>query len=328
MTGSRDLNQRRNINRVSARRKGRSLNKRKSRVNATTESRVVPPVMVRSSSVGVALPGIKRKKTKATRRRYDVALNVPGAEMRLPAVPHISFGARWVSGLLILVLAVLIYQLWNAPMYRVNEPVIDGLVRVSARDVNAVINAAEKPVFAIDEQRVETRLQKAFPEFSSVQVDVNLPNEVTVIVEERQPILVWRQGGVTKLVDAQGNAFSPRSSDDAQGMMAVNAQSPPPVAKEELAQSDELSFLPIEMVSAVLSVSAVAPDNTSLIYDQRHGLGWRDDRGWDVYFGTAREIDLKLKIYQALVSKFKKEEIQPTLISVEYPRAPYYRLAR
>jgi hypothetical protein len=86
--------------------------------------------------------------------------------------------------------------------------------------------------------------------------------------------------------------------------------------------------MPVDMVSAILSMSAQAPKDTTLVYDAKHGLGWKDPRGWDAYFGNVKEIEMKLRVYNALLEKLKKDDVQPVLISLEYVHAPYYRLEK
>ena len=63
------------------------------------------------------------------------------------------------------------------------------------------------------------------------------------------------------------------------------------------------------------------------MYTAGHGLGWKDPRGWEVYFGmNLKDMEMKLRVYKTLVKRLGKEKIQPQLISVEYVHAPYYRL--
>jgi hypothetical protein len=80
------------------------------------------------------------------------------------------------------------------------------------------------------------------------------------------------------------------------------------------------------MVSAILSMSAQAPTSIPLTYDPVRGLGWQDAQGWEVYFGDIKDIDIKLRIYEAMVDKFAAEGLKPVLISVEYMDSPYYRM--
>lgn len=291
------------------------------------EARRIPPVMVRGGMTGASLPVRRVSKTR-TRRRFDLALGVPGAEIQLPALPQISLGARFISALMVVVLVLLLYHLWNSPSFRVEAVEVVGLQRLSSRDVNALLDVAGEPIFAIDARKLKEKALEVFPEFSSVAVEIALPRSVTLTVEERQPILAWRQEGRTVLVDANGIAFPLREQGGPIPTVVVEAADSPP----SVSQGDELGapmqFMPVEMVSAILSMSAQAPAGTPLIYDASHGLGWKDAAGWEVYFGDVRDIDMKLRIYQAVVKGLQKEGVRPALISVEYVHSPYYRLER
>lgn len=288
-------------------------------------SRPQPPVMVRGGSMGIPFPVGKRKKQKV-RRRYDLTLSVPGAEMRLPAVPQIAIGMRLISGVLALALAMLLYHLWSSPIYKVEGVEIVGLQRLTSVDVNSVLDVAGELIFAVDAEVIQQRLQEAFPEFSSVAVRVGLPRDVSVTVDERLPILTWRQDGRTVLVDANGVAFPMRDQTQAGPALVIEAfDSPPPVVLDQEDNGFE-HFLPVEMVSAILSMSGHAPDNSIIVYNSDHGLGWRDSQGWEVYFGDIKDIDIKLRIYEAMVNRFAAEGINPILISVEHKSSPYYRV--
>ena len=288
----------------------------------------LPPVMVRGGVIGTPLPVRKPSKGRA-KRRFDVTLNMPGAEMRLPSLPQISVDLRLFSGVLVAALGFLLYQLWNSPSFRVEDATIIGLQRLNSRDVNTVLNVEGESIFAIDPQALEKSALEAFPEFASVKVEVGLPRSLEVTVEERLPILTWHQEGHTVLVDANGVAFPQRELGGAAPSVVVEASSSPPVIQQ--AGTLEISasqFMPVAMVSAILSMSAQAPKDTPLVYDAKHGLGWKDTRGWDVYFGDVKDIDMKLRVYNAMLNKFKKDDIKPVLVSLEYVHAPYYRLEK
>ncbi len=292
------------------------------------DGRRPPPVMVRGGLLDTALPVRKPSNSKA-RRRYDVTLGIPGAEMRLPSLPQVTFDFRLFSGIIFVALAFLTYHLWNSPSFRVEDAEIVGLNRLNSRDVNAILDIEDESIFSIDPAELTRKAREAFPEFASIRVEIGLPNTVHMSVEERQPILTWRQDGRTVLVDASGVAFPQRDLATAGPALVVDALgSPPTVMKSGSLEVDTMQFLPVEMVSAIISMSGQAPENTPLVYDSRHGLGWRDSRGWEVYLGDVSDIDMKLRIYQAMVDHIKIEKMSPVLFSVEYPHAPYYRLER
>lgn len=285
----------------------------------------MPPVMVRYSTTG--LPLKIRKKVK-TRRRYDLALSVPGAEIRLPSIPQIQVGWRLASGVLVVALVILLYHLWTSPLYRVGLAKVIGLQRMSIRDVNAVLDMTDELIFAVDAGLLQEELQDTFPEFLLVSVKVEWPNSVSVTIEERQPILAWKQDGRTVLVDPNGVAFPMRSQTERIPSMVIESLVSPPVVEQDMdiGEDSPIRFMSVELVSAILSISAQAPQNTPLIYDSIHGLGWKDTRGWEVYFGNVSDMNIKLLVYKALVDYIGRESINPVLVSVEYVHNPYYRL--
>jgi hypothetical protein len=324
-----------NVQKPAARRKDKRTKKIKPQASTrryTVEARSQPPVMVRGNLNGIPLRTRKAGKTKA-RRRYDLTLNVPGAEMRLPALPQVAIGPRLVSGALVIALGIMAYFLWTAPTFQVQAAEITGLQRLSGNDVNTVLDISGKPIFTMSAQELEKKLREAFPEFSTVSVKIGFPQDVQVTVVERQPILTWRQDDRTVLVDANGVAFPQRGPAEVGPALTVVASGSPAAmagAVQEAGPEGEAQanaqFMPVDMVSAILSMSAFVPQNTPLIYDSEHGLGWKATQGWDVYFGDIKDIDVKLRVYQAMLKTFKQEKINPALISVEYVHTPYYRL--
>jgi cell division protein FtsQ len=274
--------------------------------------------------------------------------------MRLPALPQVRLGWRLASFLLLALLVFALYTLWNSPIYRVETAQVAGLQRLSSTAVNAVAGVSGQPVFAVDTDSVQQSLLQAFPEFSAVSVYVELPNTVVVTVTERVPVLIWRQDGRSSLVDAQGMLFPARNETVEMPYPVVEASgsppslSPLPVSSPDLQDlaanlpvglatwntaGEAVPFLSEEMVSAILLMAEKAPEKAVLVYDAGRGLGWRDQRGWDVFFGNvlgsaSSSMDVKLRVYKAILDRLKAEDVKPALISVEYVDAPYYRLER
>jgi cell division protein FtsQ len=302
----------------------RSVKSRDSRY----EERSMPPVLIRGLDMTTFPWQVKPRGKAKPRRRYDVALNMPGVEMRLPSLPQVAVGWRMVSFLLVAALGTLLYHLWSAPEYHVEAAQVVGVQRLRSQDVNAVIDVQGESIFTVDTAALEKELHQAFPEFSSVDVKVSLPGDVMVTVDERQPILAWRQDGRTTLVDANGVSFPIRDQNAPVPAVMVDAHGSPPVQPVGEETDPLEQFLPVEMVSAILSMSAQAPTNIPLTYDPVRGLGWQDAQGWEVYFGDTRFMDMKLRVYKAILEKLDDEDTMPALISVEHVHLPYYRLER
>ena len=325
-----------------------------------------PPVMVRGATS--YFPSEKtRKRRGKTRRRYDVALGVPGAEMRLPSMPIVRVGWRLVSFALVALLGFALYTLWTSPRFRVESAEIFGLERLTSSQINQALDINNRPIFTLSPGQIESQLESQFPELSSVAVQISLPASLMITVTERTPVLTWKQEGEIKLVDAEGYAFPLRSDGTTGVAEALNgpiveaSSAPPPLtpsasapgeslnlaklklitgqtatsspakdessaANEALAASKGQDFLDPQMVSAILELAKALPPGKPILYSDRHGLGWKDDGGWDVYVGDMKNMQMKLSVYQAMVKYLQSQEIEPAMISVEYIHAPYYRL--
>ena len=105
----------------------------------------------------------------------------------------------------------------------------------------------------------------------------------------------------------------------------VDKQDESEPAPEEV-QVEEL--LTPEMVEAILFLAANAPENSVMVYDGEHGLGWADqDKNWTVYFGKKLDnLPLRLAAYESILADLLKKKWAPVYISVEYVYAPYYRM--
>lgn len=289
----------------------------------------LPPVLVRGGLAASVTQN--RRKRKNTRRRYDIAINNQGAEMRLPSVPAIGIGWRLLSGLLVIVLGFIVYMLWYSPIFTVSTLDVAGLVRLTNEEINSVANVIGKSIILVSPSNLEQNLQAAFPELVNVSVDTQVPNKVAVNLVERQPVFTWHQDGQTFWVDADGVAYKPNGeggpSITVQGSELLSITPPDSENIEEEIKPSQT--LPVELVNAILTVSQEAPENTPLVYDSRHGLGWQDPRGWQVFFGKGDDqIDMKLLVYYKTWKRLKKAGIRPALINVEHVHAPFYRLER
>ena len=266
------------------------------------------------------------------RRRFQAAFSMPGIRVHMPsiALPRFEVGQRWFSFFIILLLGAALYLAWTLPTFRVVAASVTGNQRISADEINGVLGSAGQPIFTILPSDLESRLRINYPELASVKVNVGLPNTITVNVAERQPIIAWQQNGGYTWIDANGIAFRPRSPQGADNLISVTALAAPapglPSTSDPLAP---IPFLSTDMLKAIKTLAANIPSGTAMIYDPHNGLGWVDGRGWQVFFGSdAKDMTLKLQVYQSLITSLTSRGITPAFISVQYVNAPYYRMTK
>ncbi len=304
-----------------------------------------PVVTVRSSRTtrGMASAPVAAKGRGKPRRQFYYTLDTTGAEVRLPSVPVIHPGWRLLSGALVLVLAFFIYLAYNDARFQVGPVEFDGLKRLKAAEVSEVLDLNNLPIFMVDPEEIKSLLAISFPELADVKVVTGLPAVLKISVTERQPILAWKTGEQTYWVDKTGYIFPARG--DADKIVRIEADATPPIlmtdipltgSEEELAgaQKEKNPRLEIigqtldpQMLTAAQVLSKKMPAEATLIYTLKDGLGWSDPGGWNVYVGMdLSNINLKLKVYQAVIQKLEEDGITPVLVSVENVNAPFYRL--
>ena len=270
--------------------------------------------------------GARSRTTKKSHRTgYDIAFTLGRADVRAPALTIPQLGPRWVSAALTLLLGFTIFTMWTAAPFTVNVAEVQGNQRLDAADINAALGLIGQPIFKAVPAQIEANLHTAYSDLESVKVHVGFPNRIVVNVVERMPVLAWYQNGVVTWIDASGVTFTPRG--EIPGLIQVAANdAPAQIPLDPALPIYEQKFIAPEMVQAMTVLVRDVPAGMPIIFDPQYGMGWQDPRGWTVYFGqNAKDIPMKKKVYQAIVDTLTLQDVQPSLISVEYLNAPFYK---
>jgi hypothetical protein len=242
------------------------------------------------------------------------------AALPLPALPRLSFGWRQASLVMVVLLAGMLVRLLADPAMYVDGVNLGGAALVPGQEIYARSGIAGQHIFWVDPEEVQRNVAEV-PGIASVQVSVEWPNIVTILVTERIPVVTWIENEEHYWVDADGEKFKARGDlpgllplmlDDAPGRPGLHA------ATEER--------VPPEAVAGALQLRELRPNIELLHYDAQRGLSYADGRGWRGYFGVGTDMPQKLAVYERLVEDLLAKGIQPRLISVERPLAPYYQI--
>ncbi|HEX7541428.1 MAG TPA: FtsQ-type POTRA domain-containing protein [Anaerolineales bacterium] len=266
-----------------------------------------------------------RATKKPHRNGYDISFTLGRANVRAPVLNIPQLGSRWVSAAMTLILSFMLYTLWTASPFTITAAEVRGNQRLGAVEINAMLGIIGQPIFKAIPAQMETNLHTAYSDLEYVKVHVGFPNHITVDVKERVPVLAWYQNGVVTWVDASGIAFRPLG--EVPGLVQVAAKAPPAqVPLDPSLPLYEQKFITPEMVLALTVMAHDVPAGMSMIFDPQYGMGWQDPRGWTVYFGqNTKDIPMKTMVYQAIVNTLTLQGVQPSLISVEYLNAPFYK---
>lgn len=300
---------------VSTRTESRRVEKRARRESSAASSRRTPQVVSRNEFGMRAAVADSRP---LPRRRVDLPLKkTTGAEIRLPAMPAVHNKWRVLSGVLAVAILVGLVLIMQSSAFTVSEIQVEGLERYTEGEIAQAINITGSAIFFVNPERIKKDLELTYPGLSDIQVQVGWPASVTISLLERFPVLAWNWDGHVRWVDKKGVAFEPLDL----GLDVVQVISPvlPPTVEDR--------FVDPRIVDMVTALAPYIPEGADMIYDQTHGLGWNDSRGWIVYFGfNDDDAEQKMSVYQSLVDYLEGKRISPRLINVEFIDSPYFRM--
>jgi cell division septal protein FtsQ len=257
-------------------------------------------------------------------------------------------GWRIISLLLVGLFSYAIFTAWTAPQYKISAIQISGLQRLNEAEVLAKVDVINQHIFAVQPDEIIKAVAAGFPELRDIQVNLSLPAQVKISVIERQPMIAWQAGDTLLWIDTEGYLIPARGQ--AASMLTIQANSLPVYQLDKDLREDntakmiqdksiektdvsEMAFfsqtkhVDSTLLAGILQLNAWMPNETTLLYQRQRGLGWKDSRGWEVYLGQKLEnINDKMVMYDTIVKGLEKQGVNPTLVSVEFLYAPYYRV--
>jgi len=217
--------------------------------------------------------------------------------------------------------------LFSSDLFIIQRAEIGGVRYMPPEEVFAESGIAGLHVLQVDPRQVEERLETS-PSLDRAWVSVEWPARVVIRVREREPALIWEQGGQRYWVDLNGHLMVARR--DVPNLLrvinegeAIPFRCPGPLCAEQDAITIEQA-----VVLGAQHLKTLRSNIEVLYYDPVHGLSYQDGRGWRGYFGVGTDMDVKLVVYETLVASLELRGLRPLYIDVSHPDAPFYRIAQ
>ncbi len=238
-----------------------------------------------------------------------------------PAVPQVGqkrrgISGRILSGLVSVSLIAVLALLFNSDAFYVHNIQVDGLDYMSDQEIFRLADIANTHIFWVDPQIVRENIMRS-QTISSTTVNVAWGSPmVRIVVQERQPAVIWEQSGISVWVDLQGRIMLQR--ENRSDLIRITAD----VLMDGVPSTADT--IDTAIVNGALQLSQLLPDRGALRYHPTRGLGYTDVGGWDVWLGTGTNMPEKILIYQALVANLQARGIVPGMINVSNPDAVVY----
>ncbi len=228
-----------------------------------------------------------------------------------------DFSWRLVSGAIVVVLSLVLVFFYTSNVFYVRSISVGGLKYLTKEEVFAFADIAEMHVFWINPTQVRESLMRS-PSVADAEVWIGWPPQmVNIVLEEREPALVWEQNGTAVWVDIQGRIMAQRQNRD--DLMIIQADMN--VSEGPLSESGRVNP---DIVVGALQIQELRPDVTMLRYDPAKGLGFPNAGGWQVWLGSGAHMQEKMNIYNTLEANLILRGIQPSEINIVDPDYPYY----
>jgi hypothetical protein len=227
-----------------------------------------------------------------------------------------GFSWRIFSGLIVVGLTLILVLFFVLDVFYVHSVAVGGLRYTTKEEIFALANIANLHVFWIDPEAVRRNVLRS-PTIVDAKVTVGWPpNMVQIVVQEREPAVVWEQAGVAVWVDIQGRVMRQREDRPDLVRVSVDSSVEGPLGPNVA--------VPLDAVTGALQLKSLRPNIEILRYNPYKGLGYQDGRGWEAWFGTGTDMPVRVVVYETLVENLLARGIQPREVNVVDPDAPFY----
>ncbi len=277
--------------------------------------------------IAVVQPRSRARGGRSAPRPKPVGRGKAGPRPRAAERPPRSLGgwrAFWLRlpGVLSLagLMAALVYLSTDARFF-VYEAQIVGVHHLDAGAIYSAAGVDEQHIFWIEPQQVAEAIAQ-MPGVKAVRVGCGLPARVTIEVEEREPVVLWRALTQNRdwWLDEEGVVLPYHGDVNSPATIFVVDSSP-----RSLQVGDRIT--PEGVVRSVQQLAAALPEVRVFFYDADRGLSFTRQTAagqWPVYVGDSQDLQRKIQVVQALNDYLAIHGIQPRYVDVRWADHPVY----
>ncbi len=230
--------------------------------------------------------------------------------------PRTSFG---VMALWVLFLGTGVYLVLFSPYLALEEPKISGLEQIGREEFSFRVHEllaetslkvlARNRYFLVRAKKMEEELRKEYPLIKTMRVETVFPNQLTIMVEERDSVLLWCSGERCLHILEDGTAVSLTEAYEREENRSRTV-----IVRDMSGQELMLGGQALEatLVSFPLSIRQLLEERFGITLEKEMTLASRfanelrvkTTGGWEIFFGTRVPLETS---FQALGLLFQKE---------------------
>jgi hypothetical protein len=228
---------------------------------------------------------------------------------------------RLPVGVVLVALAWLaIYTSTDARFFVYDAQIVGGR-HIGPESIYQAAGVHEQNIFWVNPQRVAEDIMQ-LEGVKSVNVHCELPARVTIEIEEREPVVMWRATTQQQdlWLDDEGRVLPYHGDVNSPEMVFVVDY-----GERHLQVGDAVE--PEGIVQSTLQLDAALPGVKIFFYQPDRGLSFthRVNGGeWPVYVGTADDLGRKIQVLQALTEYLLAQGVFPRYVDVRWAEHPVY----
>jgi hypothetical protein len=231
--------------------------------------------------------------------------------------------ARWWVFLVFFLLLAGAASASSSERFFVYEAGIAGARHIDAYAIYQAAGVDKQSIFWIDPQRVAEKISK-LQGIKGVGVSLSLPASVTIRVEERQPILLWRSytHGVDWWLDEEGMVLPYHGDPNSPSTVFVVDYSDRLLSAGQRIRPDGLAATVLQLSASLTGVRIFFYDSERGFYFTQHA----QTGDWPVYLGDSKDLARKIQVAEVLNQDFAEKNIKPAYLDVRWASRPVYGL--
>ena len=262
----------------------------------------------------------KKKKRRRSEirlgRSYEQTMAQEELSVQIGRRPRGRIGPRMFSLLLAIALAFLIAYVFVSDAFYVYGAIVRGNSVVSPEEIYGLSEVDGYSIFFIESRQVEAAIH-TLPDIRDVKVQLGLPSELIVEVEERQAEVMWETGQERYGVDEEGRILSlPEGVDPSISVRDLDGTPRRPG-----------QHVDPQIIAAASRFSTLLPGVRDFDYSQQYGLSLMDEHGWRIHLGNGEDAESKVATMTALVHRLASQGAAVEFIDLRFQESPFYRLA-
>lgn len=254
-------------------------------------------------------PGLFRRHSAETPIRHRPS---PGRQVWRAVMTRRWHPSHYVAFLVLLAAAAtLVYTLQSFTFF-VYAAEIENARYTDSGEVYAQAGVDGQSIFFVDPAAIRARMLD-LPHVRAAEVSVAFPAKVQITLQEREPVVLYQVQGESRWIDREG--FISPAADQRQGLVKL---------VDDAAAASQDGDIDPALLDAVRRITQNLPDVSTFRYQEPYGLFFFSPEGWQVNLGSAKRMDEKLAMWEAMRRDILKQGASPQLVDLRYER-PYWR---